>query len=551
MILSKNNNINSGIEFHLSVPDGADVAISQEFYVDITLLSDFSLSNFPDITIVNPVGLKKIDIITPTYLSEDYKSAHIKIYLTVEDDKVIKHGVKNVSYDIQVPGHNLKTVSYNAKIIEPYTIQLEPNKQVCVAPKVSKQPDNNSNNYVRYNAKLFDHYGQVMKNTPIQVYSMVQNDLVKRVMVTTDPQNGNDSPEVIKPTIDSQVFFTVYSDKKGKVSFRVYPMANNYVTLRLLSNIFGVKGYYEADNVYILTPPPGEDALFLEPPNIIQANGGILRGGKGKHLIDVQIDTNIELSSTDSILFFTKDNNGLPEPEGLVLPVKSISSEDANNNIFSFPYNIFPENERSELYYIIASYFGVSKYSGTMMIEYIGGSSNTPSDNVTRTYNKIIAYSSFADYEHDPLLKNSEKNLLWENVYINLGTIANYAHNNQVDLYLKVIGTNDPNDETKKYPYVGNDIYLNIYVNSKSKNFMHTYRHKLSDTPDEQGTALCTTVIKICHPELTGIAPYTDGKRPWIYFEYYTIDKGANEKTYNHYWKSMIDTTLPGDKDDE
>ncbi|MDC9621133.1 hypothetical protein PSI22_05690 [Xenorhabdus sp. XENO-7] len=59
MILSKNNNLNSGIEFHLSVPDGADVAISQEFYVDITLLSDFSLSNFPDITIVNPVGLKK------------------------------------------------------------------------------------------------------------------------------------------------------------------------------------------------------------------------------------------------------------------------------------------------------------------------------------------------------------------------------------------------------------------------------------------------------------------------------------------------------------
>ncbi|MCC8381351.1 hypothetical protein, partial [Xenorhabdus sp. PB30.3] len=436
---------------------------------------------------------------------------------------------------------------YNARLVELYTIQLEPDKYICIIPEINEGVFNNERNYIKYyTSKVVSRDGKIMRNTPIYIVSKEPNAILDQVEITTNPLGETDIPETITPyVIDQQTFLTVYTDKQGKITFRVYPKENKPVTLELLSHLFGVSAYYSAPSVYFLTPPPDEDGLFLMPPIIPDANGGILIGGYDKQKFDVQIDTRYKYSSTDVILFFNKDKNGIPDTDGLIYPIQTIGK--SNNYNFKLPYDVFPENEQSELYYIIVSEVGNSKYSGTIMVRYVGGSPIMPPDNVTRTYNKVSVYSSYADYQNDPLLANENRYLRLENDYIVLETISNYVNNNGVDLYLKIIATNDKYDHTKKYPQAGEEINVNVYVRSRTKKFIHTCTHNLSDIPDEDGEHLCTSIIKIHHPELTGVASYSDGKDAWVYFEYYTIDKYTNEKNYSFYWKSMIDTFLSKD----
>ncbi|MDE9483458.1 hypothetical protein [Xenorhabdus bovienii] len=552
-MLDEKNQLNPATEpvITVSVINGADVAIGQEFYVDITVSSESPLANNLNITTDNPVGLKHLDTSILFVLSSDRLHGYMTIYCAVLGEDKITAGEKNVSYDIKVSGKKVNTITYNAKKLLPYTIQLDSERKVCVTPTVDQPLDHTNDNYIRFYATVLDSNHKIMKNMPIQVSSSMLDNKLDRVTIASDPSD-NKVPNKISPITDNgQPFFTVCTSDKGVASFRVYPMKNKQASLSLSSYIFGSNYNYTTEMVFIITPAPEESRFLLWIPYVPAANGGVLAGKEDQKTFNVQIGVYDNISEADSILFFTKSKNGMLDPDALVLPVQTIQEASNPTYTFTVPYDILPVNQWTDFYYIVASDLGSSKYSRYLEIKYSGGSSNLPSDNVNRIYNKPVVYSSFADYQTDPLLnsKDADEAKIFEHDYINQGDISNYIKNNGFDIYVKIIGS--LNDEPESvYPLAGEEVYLSVYVNSKTKILHKAYKQKLSITADIAGQPYCTTIIPIKHPNLAGIVSYHNGISGWIYLEYYTINKESGAKKYSKIWRNMIETSLGFNSDD-
>ncbi|OTA15589.1 hypothetical protein Xvie_02671 [Xenorhabdus vietnamensis] len=562
----------------LSVPNNTNLVYGQEFYFDVILTETVGKLPLGKNLTVTPKGTGlTIDIIYASLTTTGAEKAiRGQYYLKISNDESKITGDK-VSLNISLGTDFNMDIIYNIKKIQFYTLQLIPDKQVIVIPKTFSEPKPSDigDNYIRYTTQLLEDTGNPLEKKPLKnalVYlsSTPKDSINTNIIVTTDP-NPADKSATIKtytPTnivADDRTFISLISDDHGKVSFRVY--SNNKIAggtttekpiILVLENIIlGQESHaYTSENVYIITPRPQDSRHVLESVMIPSADGGLLNGGPDEPTFEVMIEPYDSPTPSDHILFFTKESDdGVPDISKLVLPIYDMQSTHNANYSFPIPYNVLPHNQWTEFFYVVARN-GNARYSVGMQLKYLGGGSDlVPSDGVTRTYNKVEVYSSFADYKNDRTLsKPEEKNaLLWEQAYTSRAELSNYINNGGYDAFLKITATNDTTDIIKKHPQVGDDVYINMYVRSGNRNFFRqlpkTTLLSTLDSVPAGNTTLCSTVIPIIHPKYSGISSYSEGSPAWVYFEYYTMDK-TNTPTYSHYWRGMTDTSLPGVDDD-
>ncbi|MDC9606566.1 hypothetical protein [Xenorhabdus griffiniae] len=574
------------IDTKLSVTPDTTLIYGQQFYLDVTLTA--STGNLPQGYFINvtakvdsgiTIALPMFKVVTSGH-ENSINSGLYSIVIDDYDDNTIKNGKVSFTVDLKSRMNNNSiyntTFSYNVKKILFYSLQLLPDKPVCVIPKKYSDPKFNDPNdkYIRYETQLLEDTGSLSSNIPMKkvlvyITSIPGGDFSKDIIITSDPDsNGPNTPLIIytPETVDGVTFINITSNEKnGKISFRVYPnnkpkdnnsKANYKPTLLSLGCVIsGLERYtHMAESVCFITPRPIFNFDDLDLLLIPSANGGVInRRSSDEITFEVMIQSYDNPSSDDKILFFTKEKDHIPDINSLILPIYSMQTGEEANYSFSIPFANFKPDEWTEIFYVITN-TGNTRYSGGQQIKYSGEDADfVPSDGVKRTYNKVQVYSSLADYKNDPQLEQAgeENTLFWENSYTTRVELSNYINNGGNDAYVKITATNDPTDD--KRPKVGDTVYVNMYVKSGNKNFFHKLPDtKLSatlDTVPADNKTLCSTVIPIKHPLYYGIRSYTDGSPAFVYFEYYTMDKN-NKATFSHYWRGMTDTSLPGLDDD-
>ncbi|PHM24657.1 hypothetical protein [Xenorhabdus ehlersii] len=568
------------IDAKLSVTPDTTLIYGQQFYLNVILT--VNTGNLPAgyyISITAKVD-SGITIAPPTsriVTSGHENSINSGLYSIVIDDydaNTIKNGKVSFTIVLYNGSHNFynKDFSYNVKKILPYTLQLLPDKPVCVIPKKYSAPtqQDSKDRYVIYKTQLLEDTGIPGIKTPItsalvHITSTHGDDFSNNVIITSNPKSGV-QPTIYSPTIENgKTFIRLTSDSHdGTIKFRVYPnnkpkdansKANYKPTLLSLGCvIFGQERYtHMAENVCFINPRPLFDTDLLEPLLMPDADDSVINGGPEDPTFEVTIQPYDNPSQDDHILFFTKEKDKIPDINSLILPIYNM--QDANEAKYSFPipFASFKPDEWEGLFYVIAKK-GNTRYSMGEMFKVSGGRADLiPSDGIERTYNKVQVYSSVANYQGDKTLSQPDEvnALFWENSYTTRVELSNYINNGGYDAYVKITATNDPTDDTR--PKIGDTVHVNMYVRSGNKNFFHklpdTTLLSTPDTVPAGNKTLCSTVIPIKHPLYNGISSYSDGSPAFVYFEYYTMDKN-NKATFSHYWRGMTDTSLPGLDDD-
>ncbi|WP_340620275.1 hypothetical protein [Xenorhabdus siamensis] len=526
---------------NLSVENGADVIIGQNFYLDIKIISKTIYSNPLNIDIKNSEGFELIEIIN-SFSQQNNNTYSMKILCTVKNDDSINSGDEIF---FTLTGID-KVIKYYARDLVKSSIQLKKNKSVCLTPVDDNNLNNNKEHYIKYSTTLFDTNGQLLKNTPVHIFSEIKEYIERKIIITTDPDNIEESPQPIKPyNYGDNIEIIVNSDKEGKVKFRGYPITDTPAVINLVSKVEGI-AEYPAGAVYMISAIPSNSAELLNSPYVPELSGNLL-DGDGRKFFEAQINSYSQVSMADNVLFFNKKKeNGAIDPEGLILPVKKISdvvesiNQDISNYTFLMRRDIFPPEKDSMLYYIIAPISGKNLYSDITMVKYIGRELTTPNYDIERIYEIPSVFSSFADIKNDPKLEHSDNDRKMHDEIITQRDISNYTENN-CQLYVKIKCTNDENDQS--YPLWGQEVYLRMYVKSKNKNFNKIFKTVAPYTPDELRGKKSTVIIKIDSPDLNDVRGFTNGGIGMIYFEYYTINPINQEKTYSHYWKSKIITS--------
>ncbi|MDX8000291.1 hypothetical protein FE394_14065 [Xenorhabdus sp. Reich] len=526
----------------LSVKNGADVTIGHKFYLDIELIPQMPLPKSFNVEIKDSIGFEYMEIINHINTQLDSKSYNMRMLCIVNSADSLNSG-DEISFTLT--GIE-KKIKYYAKDLVKSSIQLNKNKSVCVTPNNNNNVDNNTDHYIQYFTTLFDTSGQLLRNTPVQIYSKNTEDIEKNIIITTEPDNTNQKPQILKPILnDDKIEITINSDKDGNIKFRVYPIMDTPAVIDIISKVEGVTEYRSGPIYMISVLPPSSEKL-LAPPELPELYGDSLEGD-GRKSFEAQINSYTNASRTDNVLFFNKKKgDGTLDPTGLILPVKKISDvidagdSDSSDYSFLMRRDIFPNEKKSIFYYIIAPNFGNGLYSDVQGVEYIGGELTSPNSNVKRIWNTPIIFSSFADIKNDPKLERSDDEKKENNEDIIQIDISN-APVSGYQLCAKIMCTNDENDQS--YPIWGKEIYFRMYVRSGNQNFNRIFKLSPIHTPDNPQGKLATVVIKIDSPELNDVKAYQSGGAGMIYFEYYTIDPVTQEKTYSNYWQNQIITS--------
>ncbi|AYA41761.1 hypothetical protein HZS38_15615 [Xenorhabdus nematophila] len=156
------------------------------------------------------------------------------------------------------------------------------------------------------------------------------------------------------------------------------------------------------------------------------------------------------------------------------------------------------------------------------------GKSNQPWDGANRAYETCEVYSS-------------GHVLIEQYDVINDGYLAEYASNpHNEGLFIKIKGTNDPND-TNKVPF-GSSIRLNLYIQSSNKNFTQTFSGLMPTHPDEMGGDTATLFIGIDNNYLKGVFGYTNGDDGKIALDYQIGNDADIDVIYGGVWNGYIST---------
>ncbi|BET97068.1 hypothetical protein [Xenorhabdus taiwanensis] len=539
MLGSDNNLILSDNDLNLSVKNGADIIIGQKFYLDIGIPKG-KIPQSLNIGIKDSKGFESIKIIKTINTQQDSKLYNMVISCAVEGSNSITAGEE---IHFTLTGID-KIIKYYARDLVKSSIQLKKNKNICATPN-NNDIDDNKEHYISYNTILFDTNGQLLKNTPVNIYSEINEDIERNIIITSEPDRVGQKYQIIKPTkYEGKTQVIINSDNDGKVNFRVYPVMDTPAIMDLISQVKGVAEYHSG-SIYMISVIPPSNENSLNPPDIPELEGDSLEGD-GRQFFEAEIDSYPNVSRTDNILFFNKKKkDGSFDPEGLIFPVQKISdvlgdmdSEDYNYT-FLIRRDVFPSGKNSMLYYIISPDFGNSMYSDVRDITYIGGELTTPNDSVKRTYNMPMIFSSFADIKKDSKLEHSDEEKP-NHEYITQRDVSNYAVSG-CQLYVKILCTNDEDDLS--YPLWGKEIYLRMYVESANQNFNKIFPIVAPHIPDKPGGKLSTVIVKIDSPELNDVKGYVTGGTGKIYFEYYIIDSVTHEKVHSNYWENEIMTT--------
>ncbi|PHM24656.1 hypothetical protein [Xenorhabdus ehlersii] len=527
----------------LSVPHHADVIIGQSFYLYITLMFNGTLPSELD------VNLESINGVTVDSLSKATPVAGIKnvmrsiAYLTIDDDSILKSG-DTIAYKLDIPNMYTNEVHYTANLIDADSFRLSIDKYICEIPNIETYIDNQNKNFILYTAKLQNSSGKELRNTPIQISSVIKDNLNDKVIITTDPDDGQSNPVTLYPIEEyEQVVIPINSNLHGKVIFRVYPKKNQPVTLRLEIELPGLELYYSTPAVYMLTPKPVDPRELLPVPIINNLNHDKLQASGSDYTFDVTVNPYTNSHNDDSVIFFIDDKP--------VLPIKMIVHSDAPDHSFKLYYDLFPRNKMVHLHYVIAPIDGNNQYSKKLPITYIGGRENKPSNNIERVFDIPVVYASWADpNSQPPLNKNDDRFILECGSIINSSSISGYQEdgNEGYGLFIKIIGTNDFTDKSK--PKFGDTIHFTMYINGdlsddlsnddQYKQISKSFSIATNDVPDHNSGKTFTNVIGIKYDLLANFASSSNYGMPMIYFEYYIENEGVRQ--YSHYFYSKIET---------
>ncbi|PHM68758.1 hypothetical protein [Xenorhabdus kozodoii] len=527
----------------LSVPHHSDVVIGQSFYLYITIMfNGESPSELEvDLSVINGITVDSLTKATPV---DGIKNAIRSIaYLTVDDDSTLKPG-DTIAYKLEIPNMHTQEVHYTANLIDVDSFKLSVDKYICEVPQTENRIDNENKNFILYTAKLKNSSGKEIKNTPIQISSAIKDNLNDKVIITTDPDDGQSNPVTLYPIEEyEQVVIPINSNHHGKISFRVYPKKNQPVTLRLESELPGLEVYYAAPAVYMLNPKPVDPRELLPVPIINNLNHGQLQASGSDYTFDVIVEPYTHLHDDDSVIFFIDDKP--------VLPIKMIAHSDAPDHSFKLYYDLFPKDNMAHLNYVIAPVGGDNRYSKKLPITYIGGGENKPSNSIERVFDMPVVYASWADPNSQPPLNQDDESFILEcGSTINSSSIAGYQKegNEGYGLFVKIIGTNDFTDKRK--PKFGDTLHFTMYLNGDSsddlsdddqyKQINKPFSIIINDVPDHDGGKESTTIIGIKYDLLVNFASSSHYGIPIIYFEYYINNEGLRQ--YSHYYYSQIET---------
>ncbi|CAM3803192.1 hypothetical protein [Xenorhabdus thuongxuanensis] len=527
----------------LSVPHRSDVVIGQSFYLYITMMFNGKLPSELNVnlTAINGITVDSLTKATPvTGIENALRSI---AYLTIDDDSTLKSG-DTIAYKLEISNLHTQEIHYTANLIDADSLRLSVDQYICEVPHTETHIDNQNKNFILYTAKLKNSNGKEMINTPIQISSVIKDSLNNKVIITTDPDDGQSTPVTLYPIEEyEQVVIPINSNHHGKISFRVYPKKNQPITLRLESELPGLEVYYAAPSVYMLNPKPADPRELLPVPIINNLSHGQLQAFGSDYTFDVTVEPYTNLHDDDSIIFFIDDKP--------VLPIKMIAHSDIPDHSFKLYYDLFPKNNIVHLNYVIAPVSGNNRYSKKLPITYIGGGENKPSNNIERVFDMPVVYASWADPNSQPPLNQDDDNFILEyGSTINSSSIAGYQEegNEGYGLFVKIIGTNDFTDTSK--PKFGDTIHFTMYLNGDSsddlsnddqyKQINEPFSTVINHVPDHDGGKTSTTVIKIKYDLLVNFASSSTYGMPMIYFEYYIDNEGVRQ--YSHYYYSQIET---------
>jgi hypothetical protein len=525
----------------ISVPNNADVIIGQSFYLYITVFFNGDLPSDFDIGLDAISGMKLYSITKAIPVDDPEIKNAMRAVAYINIDNSLKSG-DEVSYKVNVPDIYISEIQYTANSISKKSIELSVDKYICELPESETNINDGNKNFITYTTILKNNNGHVLKNTPIQILSAIEDDLIRKVIITTNPNDGFPNPVRIYPkNYDNNVFIPINSDLSGKVSFRVYPVKDQPITLRLGSELPGLEIYYTAPYTYMLSPKPVDPNEYLSYPIISNLTNSELHATGSDYTFSVNIEPYTYSYNNDSIIFFIDDKP--------VLPIDIITYPNPDNYNFNLYYDIFPRNKEVSFRYVIAHISGNTQYSHSLPITYVGGGDNIPSKDIKRVFDMPMVYKSYANpYSSPPLNKDDDDYIIRCGSIMNSSFIKNYQENGGYGLFVKIIGTNDLTDDNK--PKFGEKINLTMYINGDYsdivsfndvyKQVRKSYSCVISDEPDYPGGKTSTTVIGIKHNLVVNLADSPVYGMPMIYFEYYIDNDGMRK--YSNYYYSQIET---------
>ncbi|PHM64609.1 inverse autotransporter beta-barrel domain-containing protein [Xenorhabdus stockiae] len=390
--VNKNNLSDSIVTATLSVPNETTVIYGQQFYLDVTLSSElyFPQGLFLDVT-AKSAGITIVPIGEAPVSSGSEKSivGHYKVAIDVSDANTITDGlvlftVKFSSSEIVGYDNDFK---YSVKKIIRGSLQLKPNKLVCVIPEKYSDPKINDpqDNYFLYEAKLLEDTGGDASSTPLKkaliyLVSSPDTDINRDIIITSDSdENTGQLINYIPVKYNENDFISLISDEQsGKIRFRVYsnnkPIGSdtNYkpTILSLGCEILDHNPVQMSESVFFITPRPFLNIDDLEKLYIPSADGGVIHGAPGKSSFVGIIQNNINYKDNDRLLFFTKEKNNIPDVNSLIPPIYRMEGV-IDNYSYNIPFEYFKNNVWTEIFYVITNR-GYTHYSISEKIKYIG-----------------------------------------------------------------------------------------------------------------------------------------------------------------------------------
>ncbi|WP_237385801.1 hypothetical protein [Xenorhabdus sp. Sc-CR9] len=423
-------------------------------------------------------------------------------------------------------------------------VKVHINKSFCYTPDKNENIEDIKDNFIRYSMKMTNISDKSMNNNIFHIYSSIGDYIVHKITITNEP-SGDQALKIIPPvTSGDNIFVPIPIDSDGNVNFRVYPKKGIPSKIQLGVELPGKNIIFSVPDIYIISHKPSDQSLLISRIIIPDLDDGNLSAYGSNLMFDVKVPNYDSPSDGDTVLFFTKDNNGNSFPS-----VKKIREPFSSYYNYQIYYDDFEINKPSELYYVVVTVDGRSLYSEKLDFTYIGGGDNKPSDRINRVFDKPIVYSSWADpNSHPPLNENDNDRILSETYYINSLNIKNHKNNGGYSLFIKLIGTNDENDVSK--PKFGDKIHFKMYLNGglyngagrydKDVNNYKEISCEINKVADNNKGNTSTTVIYIDYNSIIDFSHDSNQNSAIIYFEYYVL--GDNGRTYSHTWESRIET---------
>ncbi|MDC9606231.1 hypothetical protein [Xenorhabdus griffiniae] len=532
----------------VSIPDNSDIIIGQSVYLTVSLIADPKIiENIQSISIKNdPIVIEVMRHVdwTPT---KDKTGGSAIFLLNVKSnilpEKLINYSVHAVSNSgLDVPEVTSLNITYTAKTFSPYkTISLEHNKNYLVTPTIDNNIDDPSSEYILMSSIITGDDGEPLKNVAVTISSSQPKKLNLVVFATDDK-----SPQPIALQSYNKIdFITVYSDSKGEIRFRIYPIKYTQIRLDLTTAILNVTGFTQAYTLYVINSPHNLPFELGSPTIQEMGEGNIIKQDltSSSKYFHAQIPAYQPIYATDGILFFIR--SGSHDEPKLLEPIYKVNNvNELTGKAFSLSYSDLPINERGEFYYLISPIEGRVRKSYPITLEYVGNDSSN-----NKVYDKVKVYTSHATLPIDVYSEVNET-FEWHGIIlsmINRNKKPGQSAKGVTGLYVVIMGTNDQNN--KNLPQLGSTGYLNVYIKTPtSRNTHKSYQFSLSTA--DSGKQTGHVVVNIPYCDINRAGPSFSKGLGTLSFDYY-IENSDGSKTYSKKWTTQINTVLPNQAHDD